>query len=554
MKILYLAITITIYVIAIIVGTYLFEFNQKTPITHMQTNQTSQPPSVSNIIIPDGAEDPSSGKNYEPRYLVVVLGINNTVKWTNESPSAAHTIVADNQDDPLFWNVTRSNNGVLLLPGKSFNFTFTKVGEFQYDTDPHPWMYGWVLVLPQSDEKAIQTVTLNASSNIPDPCETFRVPCPLHSSNYNFTAQKFGSDIYIEKFTGNGVDYYAIIKPHSVCYYPSISNDKCKNPDDLTILRLVGVDTSISQQYADIIISGLKSQYVEGEPISFELKINGYGYDACEIPHVSVLGYNGSTVWQSLKSPWISCIPGRGYHNTVIEMYTLGGPFSINQTGTYTAHVDYASNSTEAKFDVVPKTVLLTNNTTNKITSKSVCGQFYAAPENLRQSNTVPVLLMQSNSTACTRLTFTITSNYKDCNGKICQNIVSLDSTLHIGNLHYEKHDNMFSVSSGKDYTNSFNITTIPHTIDLDNHPIGTNFTVTYVIKPLSNATGFYDQSIPKLACERYPLAVGYPADHVNASNFSYIDTLNPPCASWVYTLSRVEISGMDYKQVTLGS
>ncbi|MDE1868013.1 MAG: hypothetical protein KGI08_09935, partial [Thaumarchaeota archaeon] len=49
-----------------------------------EINQTIT--SISNIIIPAGAEDPSSGKNYEPRYLVVVLGINNTVKWTNESP------------------------------------------------------------------------------------------------------------------------------------------------------------------------------------------------------------------------------------------------------------------------------------------------------------------------------------------------------------------------------------------------------------------------------------------------------------------------------------
>lgn len=191
--------------------------------------------------------------------------------------------------------------------------------------------------------------------------------------------------------------------------------------------------------------------------------------------------------------------------------------------------------------------------TTNKITSTNVCGQFYTAPGDLRQSNAVPVLLMNSNSTACTRLTFTIISNYKDCNFQTCQNVVSLDSTLRIGNLHYEKHDNMFSVSSGKDYTNSFNITTIPHTIDLDNYPIGANFTVTYIIKPLPNATGFYDQSIPKLACERYPLAVGYTADQVNTSDFSYIDPLNPPCAAGVYTLTRVEISGMDYKQVTLG-
>ncbi len=190
--------------------------------------------------------------------------------------------------------------------------------------------------------------------------------------------------------------------------------------------------------------------------------------------------------------------------------------------------------------------------TTSKIESINACGQFYAAPGNKHDFNTVPVLLMKSNSTACARFTFTIVSNYKDCNGQICRHMIALGSTLPIGNLHYEKHYNMFGVSVGKDYTNSFNITTIPDKIDLENYPVGTNYTVTYIIKPLPNATGFYDQSIPKLACERYPLAVGYATNQVNASDFSYIYPLNPPCVSSVDTLTRVEISGMDYKEVTL--
>lgn len=184
--------------------------------------------------------------------------------------------------------------------------------------------------------------------------------------------------------------------------------------------------------------------------------------------------------------------------------------------------------------------------------SKNVCGQFYMAPDSQHGSRATPVLLMDSNSTACARLTFTIVSNYKDCNGQTCQSIIALGSTLHIGDLHYEKHDNMFSVSTGKDYTHSFIITTIPDAVDIANYPVGANFTVTYVIKPLTNATGFYDQSIPKLACERYPLAVGYAADQVNASDFGYIDPLNPPCVAGIYTLTGVEISGMIYKEVAL--
>src|SRR5574340_744241 len=69
---------------------------------------------VSTIIIPKGSSDLGSGKNYEPRYLLVVLGINNTVRWINED-DMANTIVADthNQPDPLFEKGPYSN-GVII--------------------------------------------------------------------------------------------------------------------------------------------------------------------------------------------------------------------------------------------------------------------------------------------------------------------------------------------------------------------------------------------------------------------------------------------------------
>jgi plastocyanin len=351
MNTLHLAI-IVVYVVAIIIGIFLFESNQKNPITTMQTNQTNTVPTVSHIIIPPGAEDPSSGKNYEPRYLVVVLGVNNTVRWTNESPSDAHTIVARNQDDPLFWNATRSVNGALLLPGKSFNFSFTKVGEFQYDTEPHPWMYGWVLVLPQSAKDAIQTVTLNASSGVPDPCETFTMPCPFHPNNYNYTVQKFDSDIYIEKVTGNGVDHYAIIKPDKTCYYPPTVSNSCTNPDDLAILRLVGVNTSIPQENLHVALTGLAPSYLVGTPIDFGISIKGYGH--CDIPSV-LITHDGYIDWQS-KTSWPSdttqCLTGMHPLDRKYDLGYVGGPFYLNKSGTYLVHVGYSSNMTEEKFNV----------------------------------------------------------------------------------------------------------------------------------------------------------------------------------------------------------
>ncbi|MGI0061228.1 MAG: cupredoxin domain-containing protein [Nitrosotalea sp.] len=314
------------------------------PIESSQINNTS--PNVSTIIIPKGSDDPSSGKNYEPRYLTVVLGVNNTVQWINEADTP-NTIVADtnNQPDPLFEKGPYSHG--VILHGKSFNFTFTKPGEFQYDTEPHPWLYGWVLVLPQSPENATQTVIVN-DTKIPGPCEIFALPCPIN--NPIFTAQKFGSDIYIEKITINGVDKYVVVHPLRNCVYPPSYRgyETCRNPDDLAILRLAGVDTSIPQENINIAISGLESSYTVGQPINFGISISGYGH--CDSPSVLVI-HEGNIVWKG-KSSQVSCpYPMQ----TISDRYIptdFNGPFSLNQTGTYTIHVDYASNMTEKQFNV----------------------------------------------------------------------------------------------------------------------------------------------------------------------------------------------------------
>lgn len=314
------------------------------PTDHFVNNEkrTSQ---VSTIIIPKGSDDPNSGKNYEPRYLLVVLGINNTVRWVNEA-DYPNTIVADtnNQPDPLFEKGPYSKG--VILHGKSFNFTFTKIGEYQYDTEPHPWLYGWVLVLPQSPENTTQTVIVN-DTKISGPCEIFALPCPNSTS---FTAQKFGSDVYIEKVTINGYDKYAIVHPSTNCVYPPSYNGykTCRNPDDLAILRLVGVDTSIPQENLDITINGLNSTYAIGSHVNFGINVKGYG--PCDFPSVLVI-HEGVIVWQS-KTSLVSCPSGMNQIDNQYAMKDLGGPFYLNQSGTYTVHVGYASNMTEEQFNI----------------------------------------------------------------------------------------------------------------------------------------------------------------------------------------------------------
>lgn len=97
---------------------------------------------VSVVVIPEGSDSPSSSaKNFEPSTIKVVIGTNNTVRWTNQD-SVLALIAADNESDPGFYNATK--NFVLIEPNKTFEYTFTKAGEFGYHG--RPWQRGAVIV------------------------------------------------------------------------------------------------------------------------------------------------------------------------------------------------------------------------------------------------------------------------------------------------------------------------------------------------------------------------------------------------------------------------
>jgi|SRR5579883_808651 plastocyanin len=129
-------ITIIIIVIAII-GFYLY------------TGSMKPKPSTLQITIPEGAKLQPSGWNgsilisnlyYDPSVLRVVIGINNTVVWTN-ADSTQHTIYTVSVPT----GVTSFGN-VSVQPGGSYSYTFTTPGIYKYFCNIHPWMGGEVIV------------------------------------------------------------------------------------------------------------------------------------------------------------------------------------------------------------------------------------------------------------------------------------------------------------------------------------------------------------------------------------------------------------------------
>jgi plastocyanin len=86
-----------------------------------------------------GSSNSANPPGYAPDAITVIIGVNNSVIWTNED-SAAHTVTS-----------TGATAGTCLDSGNmgsgaSYTYTFTVPGEFKYDCSYHSWMTGTVVV------------------------------------------------------------------------------------------------------------------------------------------------------------------------------------------------------------------------------------------------------------------------------------------------------------------------------------------------------------------------------------------------------------------------
>ena len=93
-------------------------------------------PQVS-ILPNSGTNETSSG--YSPDVIHVVIGVNNTVNWTNND-QVTHTVTS----------LDGSFDSGLLQPGQMYVKTFTTPGTYQYHCQIHPWMNGTVIVSTSS--------------------------------------------------------------------------------------------------------------------------------------------------------------------------------------------------------------------------------------------------------------------------------------------------------------------------------------------------------------------------------------------------------------------
>jgi len=110
-------------VVLVVLGLFVTTLQKNPPITN-----------AVHVSIFPGAGSYATG--YDPDNITIVIGVNNTVIWTNND-NEAHTVTAtDGSFD--------SGN---MNAGATFTYTFTKPGTYTYICTYHPWMRGYVTVI-----------------------------------------------------------------------------------------------------------------------------------------------------------------------------------------------------------------------------------------------------------------------------------------------------------------------------------------------------------------------------------------------------------------------
>jgi len=101
------------------------------------------------VKIPVGAgAGQAAAPGFSPENVTVVIGVNNTVTWTNNDTANGgtdHTVTSLSIPS----GATAFDSGI-MAQGKTFTQTFTVPGTYEYHCTIHSWMTGSVVVLART--------------------------------------------------------------------------------------------------------------------------------------------------------------------------------------------------------------------------------------------------------------------------------------------------------------------------------------------------------------------------------------------------------------------
>jgi plastocyanin len=105
------------------------------------TSSTSaKPANALPISILKGSSKPASTQWFAPQNATVVIGVNNTLFWTNED-TAPHTVTSVTVPAGA-----ASFNSGILASGGTYTLTLTVPGTYKYYCSLHDWMLGTIVV------------------------------------------------------------------------------------------------------------------------------------------------------------------------------------------------------------------------------------------------------------------------------------------------------------------------------------------------------------------------------------------------------------------------
>ncbi len=93
------------------------------------------------VSIPNGTASGGVGPGYSPSAITIVIGVNNTVTWTNNDDTA-HTVTPSETPSPGSWSFGSGN----MNPGEVYSFTFTVPGNYTYTCAYHSFMFASITV------------------------------------------------------------------------------------------------------------------------------------------------------------------------------------------------------------------------------------------------------------------------------------------------------------------------------------------------------------------------------------------------------------------------
>ena len=112
-------------------------------------NEVLNPESSFEIVIVEGSSLDSNPQFFEPKDARTTIGIDSKVIWKNND-TVPHTVTTDDGYVDAIngkFDSLAHEEEPFVMPGSEYTFTFTKVGEYPYHCEPHPWMQGKVEVI-----------------------------------------------------------------------------------------------------------------------------------------------------------------------------------------------------------------------------------------------------------------------------------------------------------------------------------------------------------------------------------------------------------------------